>query len=236
MIGSRQNSIAVTTPKFPPPPRSAQNSSASSSAVARRSSPSGVTISIAVTAFDGQAVLAGEPADAASQRVADDADVMGGAGQRGEPVLGRRTDDLAPGDAGADPGDALRRIDGDVAHALGLDQQAVAERAVGGGVVAGALDADPQARLAGERDGGLDVGGIGRDGDRGGMLVDGEVPGEASLVPAGVGGPEDVPGERRRRAGSGRGRDGQGWRWGSSGGSFAVGSCLRTSSCDPGTP
>ena len=63
---------------------------------------------------------------------------------------------------------------------------------VGAGVVAGALGGDAQAALAGELDDGDDVVGGRGDGDRGGALVDGEVPGLAGLVPVGVAGGADA--------------------------------------------
>ena len=51
-----------------------------------RGSPSAVTSSIAVTLSHAKPVLAREPAEAAAERVADDADVVRGARQRREPV------------------------------------------------------------------------------------------------------------------------------------------------------
>ena len=56
----------------------------------------------------------------------------------------------------------------------------------------GALRGDPQAVLAGEADDVHDVVRRGGQRDRGGMLVDGQVPGLAGVVPAGVAGHERV--------------------------------------------
>ena len=134
-----------------------------------------------------KAVLAGQPADAAAERVADDADVVRGARQRGQAVLGSRADDLAPRHTGTDPHGLRGRLDPDVPQPFGPDHQRPADAAVvGGGVVAGALDADLEAVVAGEANRPGDVGRVGRDRDGGRVLVDCQVPGEASLVPAGV--------------------------------------------------
>ena len=68
-------------------------------------------------AVGGQAVLAGEPAHAAAEAVADHADVGRGAGQRGEAVLGRGLGDLEPQRAGGDAGAAALDVDLHAAHA-----------------------------------------------------------------------------------------------------------------------
>ena len=59
----------------PPPPRSAQNSSGSGRASVRMWRPSAVTSSIAMTLLHAKPCLRREPAQAAAERVADDADV-----------------------------------------------------------------------------------------------------------------------------------------------------------------
>ena len=87
------NSSAVTAAKLPPPPRRAQNSSGSSRVDAQQPAVGGTT-SAADDAVGGQAVAAGEPADAAAERVADDADVGRRPGQRREPELGGGRRDL----------------------------------------------------------------------------------------------------------------------------------------------
>ena len=60
-----------------------------------------------------QSVAAGQPAHAAAQRVAGDADVGGGAVQRGEAMGARGLDDVLPEGARADAGDAPLGVDGD---------------------------------------------------------------------------------------------------------------------------
>ena len=71
------------------------------------------------------AVLAREPGEAAAERVADDADVRRGAGERGQAVLGRRLDDLDPDHACLGARDPVLGVDRDAAHALGLEQDRV---------------------------------------------------------------------------------------------------------------
>ena len=61
-------------------------------------------------------MLAGEPAEAAAERVADDADVGRRAGQRGEAVLGGGLGDLDPQRAGRAAGDARLGVDLDAAQ------------------------------------------------------------------------------------------------------------------------
>ena len=142
-------------------------------------------------AVGGEAVLARQPAQAAAEAVADDADVMGGAGQRGEPVLGGGAGDVGPDRAGLGAGAAALGVDLDDAHAVRLDQDGVVQRSLGEGGrgVAGALGGNAHAaRRAGELHDGDDVRhglGLG-DGDR--ALVDGQVPGLSCGVPTGVAG------------------------------------------------
>ena len=72
-----------------------------------RCSPSAVTSSTAVTRFAARPCVRAVPADAAAERVADDARVRGRAVQRGKAVLGRERDDVAASmRAGADAGAA----------------------------------------------------------------------------------------------------------------------------------
>src|SRR5262249_57256384 len=59
-----------------------------------------------------------EPADAAAERVADDADVGGRTGERREAVPGRRIRHLGPHDARTDPRSAFADVDRHAAHAL----------------------------------------------------------------------------------------------------------------------
>ena len=90
------------------------------------------------------AVLPGEPREATAERVADDADIGRGARERGEAVLCRRLDHLDPDHARLDAGDPGVRVDRDLAHPLGLEQDRVVERSERSGAVAGALRCDPE--------------------------------------------------------------------------------------------
>ena len=115
-------------------------------ASARTRSPSAVTSSIAVTLLAGRPWLARQPADAAAERVADDADVGRGAVERREPVPRTPRRRRPPTRAGADAGaPAPRRRSRRRACAEVLDQDRALERADGGGVVAGGLRRDAQA-------------------------------------------------------------------------------------------
>ena len=143
----------------------------------------------------GEPVAAGEPAQAAAERVADDADVGRGAREREQPVRGRRLGDLEPQRAGLDAGGPRLDVDLDAAHPLGGEQDRPLQRAERGRVVAGALRGDLQAGADRVLEHGLDVGGVGREGDERGPLVDGQVPGAAREVPLGVVGRDDVAGE-----------------------------------------
>jgi hypothetical protein len=86
-----------------------------------------------------QAELARVPAEAAAERVAGDADVRGRPVQRGEAVLGRDRDDVAPLCAGAHPRDAALDVDLYALQRVGLDEDDVVQRAERLGVVTGAL-------------------------------------------------------------------------------------------------
>ena len=132
-----------------------------------------------------EAVLSCQPADAAAERVADDADVLRRPVERREAVLDRGVDDVDPDRARRDPRHAGARVDLDAGHAGGVDQEGAVEEVVAG-AVAGALHGDPKADGARVVDGRDDVvDGLGER-DRGGALVDCEVPGAARVVVAGV--------------------------------------------------
>ena len=140
-----------------------------------------------------EAVLAAEPAEAAAQGIAGDADVGRGAGERGEPVLGGGLDGLDPDRAGADAGDARDGVDLDVLQPVHLHEHGVGQRVLHGGrVVAGALRGHLQAAVTCEADDLDDVMRGGGDGDSGGPLVDREVPGRPGLVPVRVVGADDL--------------------------------------------
>ena len=123
-------------------------------------------------------------------------------------MLGRSFDDLDPDHAGLGARSAGVRVDRDAAHPVGLEQDRVREVAERLGVVAGALRCNAKPFGACERDDGRDVlGGLG-DSDRGGPLVDREVPGQTGLVPVGVAGADDVARRSWRGAAAGRARAG----------------------------
>ena len=145
--------MLVTTPKLPPPPRSAQNRSGSLSAVARTSSPSAVTTSIGGDVVGRKPLRAGEPAHAAAERVADDADVVGRARERGEAVGRERVEDLLPDRAGTHPDRLRAGVDDDVPRQRRPQDdrvREVAERRRRGGRCPAARRAGP-ARLRGAR-------------------------------------------------------------------------------------
>jgi hypothetical protein len=134
-------------------------------------------------AVRGEAVAPGQPADAAAEGVAHDADIGRRARERGETVLRGRVGDVAPQHARLDARPLRDGVDLDPAHSLGLEQHRMGERAERMRVVARALRRNAQAALTRPAHDSLDV--FGRLGqcNRGGLLVDGEVPGEPRLVP-----------------------------------------------------
>ena len=136
-------------------------------------------------------MLAREPADAAAERVADDADVRRRAVQRGETVLGGRHDHVLPQRAGLDPGAPVVGVDLDPRISRMFSRSVPSSGPCDGGAVPGALDDDLQVALGGVVDGRDDLLDRGRQRDDGGPQVGGEVPGLPGVVPAGVVG-EDV--------------------------------------------
>ncbi len=110
----------------------------------------------------GQAVLARQPAHAAAERVAGDADVGRRAVQGDEAVLGRGVDDLFPDHARADARLLCLDVDLDVAQRVHANQDGIGEVTERSDAVTGALRRDAQAVGHGEADGGLHVGGVGR--------------------------------------------------------------------------
>jgi len=83
-------------------------------------------------------------------------------------------------------------IDLDATHALRGQQHRVLERSDGRRVVAGCLRGDREAVRAGPVDDRDDVRRVGGKGDESGALVDRQVPGATSEVPALVGGHDDI--------------------------------------------
>jgi hypothetical protein len=144
-----------------------------------------------------QAVLAGEPAQPAAERVAHDAHVRGGAREREQAVRRGRLGDLEPQGAGLDPGDLRGGIDLDAAHLLCREEDRVVERRDRRGVVAGALGRDAEAVAPREGEDRHDVVGGRGQRDVGGPLVDREVPGAAREVPLRLAGRDDLAGEGR---------------------------------------
>ena len=134
-------------------------------------------------AVRGEAVLAAVPAEAAAERVADDADVRGGAVQRGDAEVGRARHDLLPLGAGAHAGGEALGVELDALELVGPQQDGVAEIAERRRVVAGALRGDLEAGLGRVAHDGGDVVGVQRRRDHGGALVDGGVEGLAREVP-----------------------------------------------------
>ena len=116
-----------TTPKLPPPPRTAQNRSGCSSSLAVMRRPSAVTISTATQGVDGQAVLADEPADAAAERQAGDADRAGVTERGGEAVSGRGVGVLAGRQPGAGPGEAAVGVDVQALHRAQVEDDAAVD-------------------------------------------------------------------------------------------------------------
>ena len=143
-------------------------------------------------AVRGQAVAAREPAEAAAEGVADDADVRRGAGEAREAVLGRGEGDLLPQHAGLGARGLGVRVDLEPAHAARADENRVVEALERAGEVAGALGRHAHAAAAGVVDDRDDVvGRLGED-DCGGPLVGRQVPRLARSVPVGVAREDDL--------------------------------------------
>src|SRR4051794_11895909 len=108
----------------------------------------------------------------------------------------RRAGHVHPQRARLSTGGARRRVDLDIAHLVRLDHDHAVQPALeGGGAVARALSGDAVSAVGGEADGLRDVlGGRGHH-DRGRVLVGGQVPRGARLVPRRVAGLHDPAGE-----------------------------------------
>ena len=137
-------------------------------------------------------MLAGEPAETAAERIAEHSDIVGRACKCGEPVLRRGVADLLPDRPGLDACAAIVRIDVDPMHPRRAKQDRAREVAERCGRVTRALRCDTETVGACRQNGLGDVGRRLREHDGGGPLVDGEVPGSASFVPALVVGPVEV--------------------------------------------
>ena len=146
-------------------------------------------------AVRGQAVLADHPAEAAAERVAEDADVGRRARQIAETVLARGLGQGLAEDARLDARALRLRVDLDSRHPLGLQQQGVRAPVDRARVVAAPVERDPETVLGGEDDGRDDVLGGLRQNDRDRLLCNGQVPRLARRVPAVVAGQDDIAGE-----------------------------------------
>ena len=178
-----------------------------------RATPSAVTSSTAVRLFVGEAELAGVPAEAAAEGVADRRRRpvtsraarrdRAGPRRRRRPATGRRP---RPGPSGR-RGRRCTEASSGGAHEHDVVQSSLGER---GGAVAGALGRDPQpggGRGSHDVD---DVRDVARHGHGGRPLVDGDVPRHPGGVVAGVTG--QVHGRRRTgRAGPRRGGGSRVW-------------------------
>jgi hypothetical protein len=138
-----------------------------------------------------------QPADAAAERVADQADVGRRPRQRGEAQLGGRYRQVGAERAGLHPGGAALEVDLDPAHEAHVEQDRLVDAGAGLGVVARALRRDAQAVVAGEAHDGGDVCGRARLGDEDRALVGHQVPRRAGVVVAGVAGGVQDAGELR---------------------------------------
>ena len=106
-------------------------------------------------------------------------------------MLGGRGPELAAEHAGLHAGAPRRRVDGDAAHALGLDQDDAVQRGQGIRAVTRALRRHAQPVGAGELHDGRDVGRALGERDGGRPLVGGQAPGLAGGVPAVLAGTDD---------------------------------------------
>jgi hypothetical protein len=141
-----------------------------------------------------KAVRACEPAHAAAERVAGDADVGRGAVQTGETQLREPRADALPLDARADAHSAGAGVDRDLVEPGHVHEQASLLRAKRAGVVAGRLRRDPQPALARELDGRDDVALVRREDDGVGPLFEQRVERLAGGVPVAVAGGDGVAG------------------------------------------
>ena len=185
----------VTMPKLPPPPRSAQN---------RSEALSGDLDHLAAGQDDlqgdeviaGQAVLTGEPADAAAQRQAGHAGLGHDPGRDDEPVWTGGRVDVAEQAAAARVHQLAFGIDGHLAQAGQVDGQAAVRHGLARHVVAAAADRGRQPVLAGHGDRGHHVLGAGAAQDQAGPPVDHGVPDQPRLLVVRVVRADDVALER----------------------------------------
>ena len=129
-----------------------------------------------------EAILASEPSEAAAHRIADDADVGGGAKEAGQAVHLGLVHQVEPQRAGLDPRRPIHGVYPDASHVGGIDQDpTVARRAH---PVARRHHPDAESPFAGETHGGHHVGSTaGHDHERG-LLVGGQIPRPARVFVA----------------------------------------------------
>ena len=140
----------------------------------------------------GQAVLAGEPADAAAQRQAGHAGLGHDPGRDDEPVRRGGRVDVAEQAAAARVHQLAFGIDGHLAQAGQVDGQAAVRHGLAGHVVAAAADRGREPVLAGHGDRGHHVLGAGAAQDQAGTPVDHGVPDQPRLFVVRVVGADDV--------------------------------------------
>ena len=140
----------MTTPKLPPPPRIAQNRSGFSVALARQHVAIGGDDVGRQQVVDGQAELAGQPAEAAAQRQPGDAGGRVDAGRRGQAERLRLAVDVAQGARRARPRRAARA--GSTRTDFMRERSIISppsQTALAGDVVAAAAHRDQQRRARG---------------------------------------------------------------------------------------
>ena len=96
---------------------------------------------------DGQAVLAHQPADPATERQPADADRAGVAERGGKAVSGRGPRVLPGGQAGLRPGETPLRVDVEALHRSEVEDDPALARPVAGQAVAAAADRQLEARI-----------------------------------------------------------------------------------------
>ena len=207
-------------PKLPPPPRTAQKRSGSEVSLTVDQVAVGRDEVDLQQAVDRHAVLPGQPADAAAEGQAPEADGASVAERRREPVLVRGPRVLAGRRAALGGTDLAHRVDVDRAQGAEIDQHPAVARRVPGDAVAAAADGDLEVEIASRDDRARDVDGrLGADDHRGPPVVVGVVR-AARLVVAGIAVDQDATADRRTdRAQVGSGDGGTRGRAGSAGGS-----------------
>jgi hypothetical protein len=130
--------------------------------------------------------------------------------QRDEPVRGGGIDDRLPPHAGPDAGAARHRVDLDVVHLRGADQQRVLERPLRAREVGATPERHPQAGVRRSAHEIADVLRAARVGDGRRALQDGGVEGPGRLGVALVARPHDAAGGEGAKVGAGSGLRGHG--------------------------